>query len=72
MIVIIDPPLGVTVNTVAIGRSRGRAGRTPPPTGPNSFIFAHIFAEKHPRQRSTPPPQIGPRHPYGKSWIRYW
>ena len=26
-----------------------------PPTGPNSFIFAYIFAEKHPRQGSTPP-----------------
>ena len=25
------------------------------PTGPNSFVFAHIFAEKHPHWRSTPP-----------------
>ena len=26
-----------------------------PPMGPNSFIFAYIFAKKHPHQRSTPP-----------------
>ena len=31
-----------------------------PPMGPNSFVFAHIFAEKHPNRRSTA----------GKSWIR--
>ena len=36
----------------------------PPPTGPNSFIFAYIFAEKHPRRRSTPP-LTGPRPPTG-------
>ena len=46
-----------------IGGSRGgRAGHTPPPTGPNSFIFTYIFTEKHLRQGihtlpngSTPP-----------------
>ena len=39
---------------VTIGGSRGRAGRTPP-MGPNSFVYAHIFTEKHPRWSSTPP-----------------
>ena len=34
-----------------------------PPMGPNSFVFTHIFVEKRPRRRSTPP--------YGKSWIRH-
>ena len=29
-----------------------------PPRGPNSFIFAYIFAEKHPRRRSTPPQRV--------------
>ena len=32
----------------------------PPPTGPNSFIFAYIFAEKHPHRGSTPPPPPRP------------
>ena len=27
----------------------------PPPTGPNSFVFAYIFAEKCPHRGSTPP-----------------
>ena len=35
-------------------RIGGHVGHTPP-LGPNSFIFIHIFAEKHPCQRSTPP-----------------
>ena len=26
-----------------------------PPTGSNSFIFAYVFTEKHPRRRSVPP-----------------
>ena len=25
------------------------------PKGPNCFIFAHVFAKKHPYQRSVPP-----------------
>ena len=29
--------------------------RTPLSTGPNSFVFANIFTEKDPCQRSTPP-----------------
>ena len=33
----------------------GRAGRMPPPMGPNSFVFAYIFTKKHPHQRSTTP-----------------
>ena len=41
-----------------IGRSRGAAG-TPPPTGSNSFIFTHVFAEKRMYQRSPPPQQVG-------------
>ena len=32
-----------------------RAERTPPPMGPNSFVFAYIFTEKHLHRRSTPP-----------------
>ena len=26
-----------------------------PPSGPNSFVSAYIFTEKHPCRRSTPP-----------------
>ena len=41
----------------------------PPPTVPNSFVFAYIFAKKYPHWRSTPP-LTGPRPlPHGKSWI---
>ena len=29
----------------------------PPQTGPNSFVFAKVFAQKHPRRT---PPQRGP------------
>ena len=32
----------------------------PPPTGPNSFVFAYIFTEKCPRWRPKPP-KMGPR-----------
>ena len=39
--------------------------RTPPLTGPNSFIFAYVFAKKRPHRRSAPTP-------HGKSWIRHW
>ena len=49
----------------------GSMPSTCPPTGPNSFVFAYIFAKKCPRWRSTPHP-VGPRPPYGKSWIRHW
>ena len=42
-----------------IGGSRGRRRRAPPQTGSNSFVFAYVFAEKHPRQRSAPPQQLG-------------
>ena len=44
---------------LCIGGSRGRARRTPPPTGPNSFVFTYIFTKKRPLRRFTPP--------YGKS-----
>ena len=40
---------------LCIGGSRGRAEWVPP-MGPNSFIFANIFAKKHPRQGSMPLP----------------
>ena len=51
--------------SVFIGGSRvGMPGTCSPLCGPNSFIFAYIFGEKHPCQRSMPP--------YGKSWIRHW
>ena len=36
-------------------RGGGGAGRTPPPMGPNSFIFAYIFTEKCLHQRSMLP-----------------
>ena len=39
---------------VALADLGGRARRTLP-MGPNSFVFAYIFTEKCPRQRSTPP-----------------
>ena len=38
-----------------IGGSRGRAGCTVLPMGPNSFVFAYIFTEKCLRRRFTPP-----------------
>ena len=41
-----------------------------PPTGSNSFVFAYVFTEKHPRQRLAPP--NGSETPNGKSWIRHW
>ena len=40
---------------IYIGGSRGRAGHTPPPMGPNSFVFTYIFTKKHPCWRSSPP-----------------
>ena len=42
----------------------GAAGAAipPSPTGPNSFVFAYIFAEEHPYRRLLPPS--------GKSWFR--
>ena len=48
-----------------IGGSRGAPpARAPPlPTGSNSFVFAYVFAEKHPHWRLAPP--------NGKSWIRH-
>ena len=45
----------------------GRARRTPP-MGPNSFIFANIFAKKHPHQRSTP---LTGARPLREIWIRH-
>ena len=56
------------ITHMALADLGGRAGRTPPPMGPNSFIFANIFTEKCPCQRSTPP-LMGAHPPYGKSWI---
>ena len=47
------------------GGCHPRVPPPPPPTGSNSFIFAYVFAKKHPRQRLAPPP------PNGKSWIRH-
>ena len=41
--------------TVADPRG-GAASACPPPTGPNSFIFAYISAEKCLHRRSVPPP----------------
>ena len=35
----------------------GGAAGACPPTGSNSFIFTYVFAEKHLRRRSAPPPQ---------------
>ena len=55
---------------INIGGSRWGACRAhTPPMGPNSFIFAYIFTEKHLCWRSTPPPPNGCMPPYGKSWI---
>ena len=33
----------------------GVAASVHPPTGSNSFVFAYVFAKKHPHQRSAPP-----------------
>ena len=47
----------------------GRRQRTPPPpTGPNSFIFTHIFAKKHLGRGRHSPNGLAP---YGKSRIRH-
>ena len=55
----------VNVFSFIIGGSRGgRARRTPPHMEPNSFVFAYIFTEKCPRQRSMPP-LTGARPPTG-------
>ena len=44
------------ISLVDLGGGGGeRAGHTPPPMGPNSFIFAYIFTKKCPHWRSTPP-----------------
>ena len=40
---------------ICIGGSRGACRAHAPPTGPNSFVFAYIFAKKCPCRRSTPP-----------------
>ena len=40
---------------ISIGRSRGACPVHTPPMGPNSFVFAYIFTEKCPRQRSMLP-----------------
>ena len=50
------------ISTISIGGSRGACPVHAPPTGPNSFVFTYIFAEKHPCRRSMPP-LMGPRPP---------
>ena len=42
-------------NVIALADLGGMPGTRSPPTGPNSFIFPYIFAEKHQRQGSTYP-----------------
>ena len=42
----------------------GRAGRTPPPMGPYSFVFTYIFTKRCPHRRSMPPLK-GARPPTG-------
>ena len=63
-----------TIIPTALANLGGHAGHTPPPTEPNSFIFAYIFVKKCPCQRSTPhltgpcPPLreiLDPPLPYG-------
>ena len=44
------------LHTNTIGGSRGGVPGTRSPMGPNSFVFAYIFTEKHPCRWSTPPP----------------
>ena len=58
----------VVYNTLA-DLGGGHARRTPSPMGPNSFVFAYIFTEKHPHRRSTPPNGCTP--PYRNSWIHH-
>ena len=73
------PPVGsrsqphtheVGLHRKSLADLRGSVPGTCPPTGPNSFIFAYIFAEKCPHWGSMPP-LMGPHPPYGKSWIRH-
>ena len=50
--------------TVTIGGSRRACQvHTPSPMGPNSFVFAYIFAKKHPCWRSTSLPLTAARPP---------
>ena len=58
--------------TPTIGGSEGGGASQAsfPPMGPNSFLFAYIFAEKCPCWRPTPLLK-GPHPTYGKSWIRH-
>ena len=58
----------VIVSTLA---DTGGATGTPLPTGSNAFVFAHVFAKKHPCRRSAPA-LTARRPPNGKSWIRHW
>ena len=46
---------------LALADLGGVSGARPPPTGPNSFIFAYIFAEKHLCRRSMHP--VRGKHP---------
>ena len=68
---ILDPPLDCNpyrFGSKTLADLGGRARRTPPPTGPDSFVSTYKIFETYPPWESTPPLR-GPRPPYGKSWI---
>ena len=64
-----DESLSIPTNPTQISQAHWQIQGVPPtrapPTGSNSFNFAHIFAEKHTCQRSVPPPQWAGSPPTG-------
>ena len=45
----------VNLDLLALADLGGRDGRTPPLTGPNSFVFTYIFTKKCPLTGPSPP-----------------
>ena len=43
-------------STCAVADLHTKVSGAPPPTGPNSFVFTHVFAKKCPCWRLVPPP----------------
>ena len=46
--------------TISVADPGDAAGGHPATMGPNSFVFAYVSTEKHPRQKLAPPPMGNP------------